>query len=217
MRKKSFKSSYSELYLITKDIYNKVMSNITDNADQSHVTELNNTNESDNNPINSLDTNSNYIPDTNLNDIPTKPLESGNVLSKIDELKQLIINTKHETDQTDQTEVSDKGIQTEPSYFDKNIATQTEKETQNPTVNVNTQTTPLVQSDVNNYLPTQPKIRQKPPMKEKKFTCEICQKNLPEFIQNTDIKRLNIKIRQLKIQYYRQHQLLIQVQQLIQI
>ena len=60
------------------------MSNITDNADQSHVTELNNTNESDNNPINSLDTNSNYIPDTNLNDIPTKPLESGNVLSKID-------------------------------------------------------------------------------------------------------------------------------------
>ena len=176
MRKKSFKSSYSELYLITKDIYNKVMTNITDNADQSHVTELNNTNESDNNPINSLDTNSNYIPDTNLNDIPTKPLESGNVLSKIDELKQLIINTKHETDQTDQTEVSDKGIQTEPSYFDKNIATQTEKETQNPTVNVNTQTTPLVQSDVNNYLPTQPKIRQKPPMKEKKFTCEICQK-----------------------------------------
>ena len=41
MSKKSFNSSYSELYLINPDVYNKVLETISDQGDKDEITELN--------------------------------------------------------------------------------------------------------------------------------------------------------------------------------
>ena len=41
MTKKTFNNSYSELYLITKEVYHKVMDNITNRSDKDETIETN--------------------------------------------------------------------------------------------------------------------------------------------------------------------------------
>ena len=41
MTKKTFRNTYKELYLITKEVYDKVMSQISNRADKDKTTELN--------------------------------------------------------------------------------------------------------------------------------------------------------------------------------
>ena len=130
MTKKTFNNSYSELYLITKEVYHKVMDNITNRSDKDETIELNennNWNEDENNVDEEV---KNYLPV--LDEAKTNsdyPLESAtekdsnstimkDIVNKIDDLKKIVIQDVNQKTsqgtQTQATQLSSKETETMP-------------------------------------------------------------------------------------------------------
>ena len=123
MRKKTFKSSYSELYLITPQIYHKIMDNLDNKSEKDSTLELNKTDESSvtQNQEEEDQELPKEVPSSVNNELSSSHSSKdstslNNVLEKISELRKIIENNVPRTDkavQTMQNSVNDKETETD--------------------------------------------------------------------------------------------------------
>ena len=78
MTKKGFKSSYSELYLVTPEVYSKIMNNLSSKIDKNEMEQLN--------PLDDVPTESEAV----LGDTSTV---NSDIATKLDELKDIILKS----------------------------------------------------------------------------------------------------------------------------
>ena len=101
MTKKTFKKTYTELYLINPEVYDKIIDNISDDGEKTEMTELNK--------------DGNIPSEIAVGEVETQPInnktsensfnEHENVLSKINEIKEIIQN-KNQNLSTQETQTS---------------------------------------------------------------------------------------------------------------
>ena len=130
MRKKTFKNSYSELYLITPEIYHKIMNNLDNKSEKDSTQELNKSEDNSHSVISETRQEEQLLPLTSdlppTSDItPTETDQNksnlNNVLNEISDLRKIIENnvfqnrvpTADKSLQTVQNSVSNKQTETD--------------------------------------------------------------------------------------------------------
>ena len=127
--KKTFNSSYEQMYLINKDLYHKVMSNIgVENGERDELQTLNGG--IHNEQVNQEESISNENVDSNERNI------NESILEKVDDLKRVIETNQRDTHTQTATDLKDSSTQIPPNR--KSIGTQT---TNVGTRDMSTQTT----------------------------------------------------------------------------
>ena len=172
MTKKGFKSSYSELNLVTPEVYSKIMNNLSSKIDKNEMEQLN--------PLDDVPTESEAV----LGDTSTI---NNDFATKLDELKDIILknnNVNNEINpsigasenqtsdmftQTQNIDTVDKSVQSNiPFKSEKNLEVNNQPNTENI---IPTQPTTPVASPIIPSVITPIKERKK---EAKRFFCQIC-------------------------------------------
>ena len=170
MTKKSFKSEYSELYLVTPPIYSKIMDSISDKMDRDELEGLNPPNAT----TDSVESNETTKVSTSEDDVTMGTSDSKeNILTKLDELKNIIlkdkgVNTEYSGD--DFVKQTNEPILTSNNTTQTEIEEKVDQNTQPPTI-ITSKNSSKKEAVGSTSTPTQNTAKR---ISSKKFYCNIC-------------------------------------------